>query len=374
MATKKATKKKADKKNKGEWGERYCCPKIIHTRQIRFGDKDLNIPDNNNFITVSKLTTADQQQSFSLEPNTSLVAVTKGAGKPESKNLEKIINENTLNNIISEIKKGKTDKATFELPEFKSMEKKLGINFKGGTSSQKADIFLDIEYDGTKKKDVGFSIKSGFGAPPSLLNATAQTNFVYEIPGCSKESLSEVNEITTGQYRIINRIKKIRELGLGFKYANMTSEIFCKNLTEIDKALPELISKMLPQFYINRYDRLSCNLFKLSDFGKDTIKGKTEIKEFLMAIMFGMVPSKEWTRKHQAEGLIVVKGNGDLVCFYEKNFTAGKDYLFEKAYFDTPSRKNANMGKKAGGQEMAELYEKKGKVYINLGLQIRLKF
>ena len=124
MATKKATKKKADKKNKGEWGERYCCPKIIHTRQIRFGDKDLNIPDNNNFITVSKLTTADQQQSFSLEPNTSLVAVTKGAGKPKSKNLAKIINENTLNNIISEIKKGKTDKATFELPEFKSMEKK----------------------------------------------------------------------------------------------------------------------------------------------------------------------------------------------------------------------------------------------------------
>lgn len=368
-------KQVADKKNKGEWGERYCFPKIIQTQKIKFGDKDLNIPNNNNFITISKLTTADLQQSFSLKPNNTLVHETKGAGKPNSINFVKIINKKTLNEIISKIKKGEKGKRTFELPELKSIEKQLGVdNMKGGSSDQKSDIFLDIKYNSVKEVKVGFSIKSIVGNNPSLLNATGHTNFVYEIKGLTSKHKLVVNSIKT-RFKYIDRIKKIKELGGGFNYTKITSGSFNENLSKIDSKLPKLISNMLLHYYIDRYERLSCNLFKLSNFGKVKSKDKIAIENFLIAILFGMFPSKIWDSKKKARGLIVVKGDGDLVCFYDKgkSVKAGKEYLFGHAYFETPSSKNAITSKKAGGQEMLQLYEEEGKLYINLPLQIRLK-
>ena len=370
-------KQVTDEKNKGEWGERYFFPKIIHEKKIKLADKDLNTHECSNFITITKLTTSNPPESFSLESDDRVTVTNEDKGEQREIDLSDTINENILKRIISKIQK---ETGTFEVSEFNSIYEKLGIgNIKGGTSYQKADIVLDIKDGDTEEKDVGFSIKSRFGKDPTLLNATGQTNFIYEVDGFPIESLNVVNEIKT-RTKYQDRIKKIQELGGLFKYTGITSKTLLENLFTIDKNLHELISKMLLRFYVDREEMLNANLSKLKDSGKlDSFNNKklqslkAIVKKLLIAILFGMFPSKKWDGENEAEGLIVVKENGDLVCFYNKNLTALGDYLLENTYFETPSSKNAKTGKRVGNRKMAELYENDGKVYLNFGLQIRLK-
>ena len=86
-------KQVTDEKNKGEWGERYSFPKIIHEKKIMLADKDLNIPDSCNFITITKLTTSNPPESFSLESDDRVTVTNEGAGEPREIDLSDTINE-----------------------------------------------------------------------------------------------------------------------------------------------------------------------------------------------------------------------------------------------------------------------------------------
>ena len=101
------------------------------------------------------------------------------------------------------------------------------------------------------------------------------------------------------------------------------------------------------------------------------IQVKTEfyahkMKVLLLASALGMMPSKEWSGHYDANGgYLVVKQDGEIVCYHFYNQNDVEDYLFNNTRFERGSRSRHHFGTLYRGAD--------GEVYIKLNLQIRFK-
>ena len=90
-----------------------------------------------------------------------------------------------------------------------------------------------------------------------------------------------------------------------------------------------------------------------------------KIKEFLVAIALGMTPGHLWMGETGAHGgYIIVKEDGDIVCYHLYNRDEFKEYLYHNTFLDTPS---------SGRHKFGIVYDENGKKCIKLNLQIRFK-
>lgn len=70
-----------------------------------------------------------------------------------------------------------------------------------------------------------------------------------------------------------------------------------------------------------------------------------------------------WTGDYEATGgYIIVKDDGDIVCYCIYNHNAFKKYLFANTRFDTPSKSKHGFG---------SIYEDYDHQYLKLNVQIR---
>lgn len=89
------------------------------------------------------------------------------------------------------------------------------------------------------------------------------------------------------------------------------------------------------------------------------------LKVLLLDAALGMTPAKEWTGQYDANGgYLVVKRDGDIVCYHFYNRNDVEDYLYNNTRFERASRSRYCFG---------SLYNEDGEVYIKLNLQIRFK-
>jgi len=90
---------------------------------------------------------------------------------------------------------------------------------------------------------------------------------------------------------------------------------------------------------------------------------KFKVKYLLLNIALGMVPATLWNGFLKADGgYIVVKEDGDILCYHIYNISQFSKYLFNHTRLDTPSSLRYGFG---------EIYEDNGQNFINLNLQIR---
>ena len=90
-----------------------------------------------------------------------------------------------------------------------------------------------------------------------------------------------------------------------------------------------------------------------------------KVKQFLLAFALGMTPSKPWQGRFNANGgFIVVKEDGDIVCYHFFDRNDLEDYLFYNTRFETPSKTRHKFG---------TIYEVNGEFYMKLNLQVRFK-
>jgi type II restriction enzyme len=76
-----------------------------------------------------------------------------------------------------------------------------------------------------------------------------------------------------------------------------------------------------------------------------------------------MMPSKVWGGIYDATGgYLVVKENGEILCYHIYNRNQFEDYLFENTKLETASSTRHDFG---------ILYEENGTINIKLNLQIR---
>ena len=78
-----------------------------------------------------------------------------------------------------------------------------------------------------------------------------------------------------------------------------------------------------------------------------------------------MMPSKVWTGEYDATGgYLIVKADGEILCYHIYNKNEFEDYLLVNTKLETASSSRHGFG---------EIYEENGELFFKLNLQIRFK-
>jgi DNA (cytosine-5)-methyltransferase 1 len=350
-------------KNKGEWTELYSFIKIINDKKLFMADKNL-IANKDNYLTVTKVSTLNIEQSCYLKSGDKVIVRNENIGEEKQILVSEFLNNNLLKKLVASIKQGR---GTFNISEFDILQDKLGITIiKGGKSNQKSDIILDIENSSFNKKNEGFGIKSYLGSKPTLLNASGNTNFIFKVKNLSAKYLDEINTRT----KLKDRIEQIYKLGGELEFFKIERGSMKYNLELIDSNMPEIISKMLIEFFVNRTSSIKKNIQKIilaknlkTSNSEDFKSLEIKIKRLLVAILLGFFAGKKWNGHYNAKGMIVVKNDGEQVAFHIIEQEVLEDYLFENIKFDTPSTTRHRYG--------SLILENDKKMYFKLNMQLR---
>lgn len=200
----------------------------------------------------------------------------------------------------------------------------------------------------------------------TILNASAQTNFVYTVSGLTDDEISEVNKIDTNK-KLRDRLSKIRSLGGNIEFVKVENQIFENNLRFIDSYFPQAIGETLLRFYESDTSNL-LDLFLQTNTFSDIELSSFKLKEFLKAVSFGMLPSEPWNGVYQADGGIVIVSKDSNIYvldnIYHSEIVA--EYLIQETKLETP---------RTSRYHMLELTkdELTNEVSFTLNLQVRYK-
>ena len=356
-------------KNKGEWSELLVFIGIILKQKLLLSD--FNLQPTGNFFKVTKVTGNNIDLDFLLTSKERIEVVDRSTGVTRKIAIANLINRDILDSLITQIKAGK---GTFALPEFELIQNALGLTVvKGGNSSQKADIVLDIENQIVSKVNEGFGIKSFLSSKskPTLLNASGNTNFKFEVTSLSQDKVDEINAINTKKSKLTNRIKAIEEYGGVFKYIAPEKKTMLYNLKMVDSHMPEIIGSILLAFYQQRISKISHAVDYIHE--KTDLKNRiqyedknwlvSKIKQLLVDALLGFFAGSKWNGSYEANGTIVVKKTGDQLAFHIIDLESLKSYLYNNIKLETPSTTRHRYGKL--------IIESDKKLYFKLNLQLR---
>ena len=352
--------------NKGEWSEVYALHKIIADKKLFAGDSDLNKIESLIFPII-KVLRDESNGTFEFSYEDDIVLIKNN--EEEFRISIAQFQENA--SILLQKLKEKTN-ATFSIPEIENFINSYQSQSIKAKSSVKSDIRIVIHDQRTgTKPELGFSIKSQLGGASTLLNAGKTTNFIYEIENINltDDQINSINSIDT-RSKIKDRIEKIYSLGGSLNFIKTESSIFGNNLILIDSALPKIVSETLIKFFTSS---LSKSVELINSFNETNPLNfdlennhpfyTYKFKRFITDIALGMMPSKVWTGQLDATGgYLVVKENGEVLCYHIYNRNEFEDYLYSNTKFETASSSRHDFG---------SIYKEKDKLYFKLNLQIR---
>jgi type II restriction enzyme len=357
------TKTTIRKGNKGEWSEFYAFIKILTDGKMFTGDKNLKILEDH-FHLVLKIIRQETvgKKEYDISKNDGQVTISDENSKIDVIDLEKI--KGSVANVFEQIKNSKG--TTFEVASAVDPMSQLHCTQLRASSGKKADLTIILhDKKSPEFPELGFSIKSMLGSPATLLNASGATNFLYRIAtennspvqGSDNMSVRDATKLTYG-------------VGAQLEFIGMDNDIFRRNLRKIDSIFPEIVAQMLRHYYMGEATTIKDLVEKIADdsvfmeridFNKEMLV--LNIKRFLSSIALGMMPSKDWDGYTEAHGgYIIVKEDGDVVCYHLYNRDKFEDYLFHNTKLDTPSTTRHGFGK---------IYEQDGEQRMKLNLQIR---
>ena len=353
--------------NKGEWSEIYALFKLLGDKQLFAGDADLNIVEEL-FYPIIKIIRNESGGNFEYEINSDLVIIS--GGKEELRIPVNTFTEQSAKLLT--IIKGST--GAFSIPEIETFMQSINCSSLKAKSTSKSDIRIVIhDQKINQTAELGFSIKSQLGGQATLLNAGKTTNFIYHISGIypTENEMKRINEIDS-KSKIKDRIESIKKSGGNVEYLSLEQDVFKNNLVLIDSLLPNILAEIVKTFYTSNLSTikdLTENINDINPLNYDNQFAHTfyeyKLKRFLTDVALGMTPSKVWNGIYDATGgYLIVKENGDVLCYHIYNRNQFEDYLFQNTKLETASSSRHEFGK---------IYEKEGKIYIKLNLQIRFK-
>jgi len=353
------------KANKGEWSEVYVFLKLLSEGRIYGADENLN-KINDIFYTLIKIIRYNDNEQLEFFYDTNIKIY--NTDQKLLLSLPIIDFKDKAIKLLDEIKNASG--SSFEVPEIELFMNKIYCTKIKAPSREKRDITIvvkDLELGA--EPELGFSIKSQIGNPSTLLNAGQTTNFIYEIKNINENQIEEINAID-GRSKIKDRLKRMKDLGGVIKYSSMQSQTFKSNMEIIDSSLPKLIAEYVYSFFTNSSNKIfdltsdiiSQDPLKIGDKNKKAFY-QNKIKHFLRSVSLGMTPTNSWdTNNEVTGGFIVVKKDGEILCYHIYNKEDFENYLYKNTKFDTASSSRHKFGL---------LYKEDDKLFFKLNLQIR---
>lgn len=354
--------------NKGEWSELYALFRLLGEGKVHAGDADLNKLDM--YYPILNII-REESKKYEYKPNKeqNIVVIDEDGKKYARISMDKFMVESTK---LLESIKGASERA-FEVPDAECFMSQIGCTKIKAPSKDKADIHIVIHDLRTNMKPLlGFSIKSQLGSASTLLNPGMPTNITYKIVGgdMTDRELEDINSIEDH----LPRMQALLDKGYQLEYFEIANQTFKNNLLFLDMCMPELIARCLilgsmPGLGTSTKEIVE-KVAEENPFGYtgNNINGFYEhkIKVLLLDTALGMTSAKEWNGHYDANGgYLVVKSDGDIVCYHFYNKNDVEDYLYNNTRFDRASRTRYDFGSLYRGED--------GEVYMKLNLQIRFK-
>lgn len=354
--------------NKGEWSEIYTLFKLLGEGKVHAGDADMNKLDL--YYPILNII-REESKRYEYRPyvDQHIIVIDEDGQEYARISMNRFVQESE--HLLAEIKNGGS--RAFEVPESEAFMNEIGCSSLKAPSSDKADIHIVIHDLRTNMTpNLGFSIKSQLGSASTLLNAGPPTNILYTIEGVeiSDNDIKTVNAIKDH----LPRMREIVERGGRLVYSNVEHQTFKNNLLFLDSCMPEYIAECLvvdsmpnATSTIKEAVEMVAEKNPFGFTGKDIVAFyEHKMKVLLLDAALGMTPSKEWKGRYDANGgYLVVRKDGEIVCYHFYNRNDVEDYLYHNTRFERGSRTRHNFGSLFRGED--------GRVYIRLNLQIRFK-
>ena len=356
----------AIKGNKGEWSEIYALFRLLGEGKIHAGDADLN-KLSIYYPIVNIIREESNRYEYMPNQDKNIVVINESGHEFARISMNTFLSEaDSLFNAI----KG-TKQPAFEVPNSECFMSKIGCTKLKAPSKNKADIHIVIHDLRTNMTPLlGFSIKSQLGSASTLLNAAEATNIRYSVVG-KKMTDDEINKINSIE-KHLPRMQALIDKGYKLKYSDIEHQTFKNNLLFLDTCMPEFIALCLI------WDSMPNSTSKIKDAvefvanknpfcytGNNVVSFyEHKMKVLLLDAALGMTPAKEWNGRYDANGgYLVVRRDGEIVCYHFYNRNEVEDYLYYNTRFEQASRSRHNFGSLYKGDD--------GNVYVRLNLQIR---
>ena len=235
------------------------------------------------------------------------------------------------------------------------------------------------------------------GSTATLLNASGDnTNFIYKVEfpegvnvDCDRFNAETYDGLPS---KISARLAKIEELGGSVSFDSIQSDCLTQNLRTIDDALPVILANALLLKYsksISSWEQIIEELNAQNPLGYRIADNspvyEVKIARFLQDAAMGMTPETPWSGFYDADGgQIVVKKDGDIVCYHIYELNRFRQYLLNATRIEQPStgedennpghiRLDSKTGKPKKPYLFGWLYQENGKYFLKINLQVRFK-
>ena len=352
--------------NKGEWSEIYTLFRLLGEGKVHAGDANMNKLDLY-YPILNIIRQEAKKYEYKPDVEQNIVVIDEEGTEYARISMDHFMEESK--ELLANIKAAK--QASFEVPASERFMITMGCTKLKAPSRDKADIHIVIHDLRTNRTPLlGFSIKSQLGSASTLLNAGETTNITYEVTGdvLSDVQINEINHIPGH----LPRMQAIYDAGCKLQYKDIENRTFKNNLLFLDSNLPQLVADCLivdnlPNSTSSIHEAVE-NVTKknpLNYSGNNVLTFyEHKMKVLLIDTALGMTPAKEWDGRYDANGgYIVVRKDGEIVCyhFYDRNDI--EDYLYYNTRFERASRSRYHFG--------SLFRSDNGSVCIKLNLQIR---
>lgn len=352
--------------NKGEWSEIYVFLKLLADGRLNAADANLNAIPNIYYPIIKILR---QENTVNREYRINGDVKIFDGNNTELLNLPIIDFINRSQQLFNELRNA--EGRSFAFDDIEAFLNSIDIKSLTALKTDKADIKVVVHDLNTgMQPKLGFSIKSMLGGNSTLFNPGNTTNFIYEIIGEGELNIEEINAVENSP-KIANRISLIRAHGFILEFKKIQSATLQLNLQLIDSDLPQILAELLLLKYSTpgltllapALRRLTINNPLCFDLSEGHPFYEYKIKNFLTDSALGMTPSTMWTGQYDATGgIIIVKENGELVCYHIYNRNEFQKYLLNNTRLEQASTSRYNFG---------NLYREGGRIFIKLNLQVR---
>lgn len=353
--------------NKGEWSEIYTLFKLLGDGKVHAGDAEMN--KLSLYYPILNII-REESKKYEYRPNVgqNIVVIDEDGMEYARISMDRFVKESA--HLLEEIKGA--SKSSFSVPRSETFMSEIGCK-KLKVSAAKADIHIVIHDLRTNMTPLlGFSIKSQLGSASSLLNAGNPTNIMYRIEGkdFTDKDITDINAIEDH----IPRMQEIVSRGGRLVYADIEHKTFKNNLLFLDSCMPRfiadcLLTNSMPNSTSSIKDAVEevASANPMGFTGTDVLSFyEHKMKVLLLDTALGMTPAKEWSGRYDANGgYLVVRKDGEIVCYHFYNRNDVEDYLYHNTRFERASRTRHHFGELFRGDD--------GDVYIRLNLQIRFK-
>lgn len=357
--------------NKGEWSEIYTLLKLLGEGKVYAGDQNLNkIQDL--FYPIIMILRQEKEGDFNYRLQNKDVVIQTPVGE-ELLRISASIFLTEAEILLSAIN---SHDGSFAIPSIEKFMSRIHCHSLKAKSSDKTDIKIILHDRRTKiNSEMGFSIKSQLGGNSTLLNASKATNFNFKIERVilSDKDIAYINSINPPRNKVIERVNAITRKGGILVFDKVDNPTFRNNLIMLDGDLPAIIAYMLLEQInsgLSSLQELTEKLTESNPLKYDITQASPfyeyKLKHLLTSTALGMMPAKAWNGKFDANGgYLVVKKDGEILCYHFYDRNRFEDYLFSNAYLERSSTSR---------HEYASIIkENNGTLSFKLNLQVRLK-